>query len=304
MTGITLCLSSGRSISCSIVSVTIFIGTLPILFIHDIPKLNNCIIILLMLVLFFILSKVNQSLKLVLLVFIAFLWACYHCGDLIENINFLSRNKNSLDVTVVSVPLNKEVTERIKVRIDKINKKAIFPPLYTIWKLKHKSNIPICLGQTWLLNGTLKPIHHSMNEGGYDQQRFNISQRVIGTYKNPQAKVINRQCAFRQIVINSYFDKIASLDNSGIVYALMFGERGMLPAELSQLFQKTGLSHLIAISGLHIGMSYLFGFWLLLHRKDTRNEAQPYVKIKFLFFQQLFPAHFISPFRVKNSHSF
>ncbi len=33
---------------------------------------------------------------------------------------------------------------------------------------------------------------------------------------------------------------------------------------------------------------YLFGFWLLLHRKDTRNEAQPYVKIKFLFFALAF----------------
>jgi hypothetical protein len=33
---------------------------------------------------------------------------------------------------------------------------------------------------------------------------------------------------------------------------------------------------------------YLFGFWLLLHRKDTLNEAQPYVKVKFLFFALAF----------------
>lgn len=33
---------------------------------------------------------------------------------------------------------------------------------------------------------------------------------------------------------------------------------------------------------------YLFGFWLLLHRKDTHNETQPYVKVKFLFFALAF----------------
>lgn len=43
--------------------------------------------------------------------------------------------------------------------------------------------------------------------------------------------------------------------------------------------------YLIAFKILNL---YLFGFWLLLHRKDTSHEAQPYVKIKFLFFSLAF----------------
>lgn len=40
----------------------------------------------------------------------------------------------------------------------------------------------------------------------------------------------------------------------------MFGERGLISIEHIQLLQSTGLTHLIAISGLHIGMAYLIGY--------------------------------------------
>lgn len=53
---------------------------------------------------------------------------------------------------------------------------------------------------------------------------------------------------------------IDSLSNKGIIYGLMFGDRSLLPADQTYLLQKTNLTHLMAISGLHIGLAYLFGF--------------------------------------------
>lgn len=43
----------------------------------------------------------------------------------------------------------------------------------------------------------------------------------------------------------------------------MFGERGLLTPQHSLLLQNTGLTHLIAISGLHIGLAYLFGYLIV-----------------------------------------
>ncbi|EKT58428.1 DNA internalization-related competence protein ComEC/Rec2 [Providencia sneebia] len=251
-----------KPLSCSMASIAVFIGAIPILFIHHIPKLDNILIVEIILLLFALFIKVNRHLKLLLLIIISFLWSCFHCNYLINNINILSKSSHDLEVTIVSVPSINNENEKIKVGINRINGEYTFPPLYAMWKIKHKSNFSLCAGQTWSLTGILKPIHASMNEGGYDQQRAHISQRIIGTFKNIPAKVINPECSSRQKIIDAYMDKLILLDHAGVMYALMFGERGMLPKETSQLLQTTGLSHLIAISGLHIGMSYLFGFWL------------------------------------------
>nr|WP_182853017.1 ComEC/Rec2 family competence protein [Arsenophonus endosymbiont of Aleurodicus floccissimus] len=47
-----------------------------------------------------------------------------------------------------------------------------------------------------------------------------------------------------------------------MIYVLTFGERGLLEPVLRQELQRTGIAHLMVISGLHIGMAYFFGFWL------------------------------------------
>nr|WP_236611208.1 DNA internalization-related competence protein ComEC/Rec2 [Providencia burhodogranariea] len=191
---------------------------------------------------------------------ISFLWGCWHCNDMIGKINFLSKSKQQLEVTIISIPLLIKQNMRVKVRIDKIDEVIVFPPLYAIWQLRYQHENSICAGQVWHINGALKPLHASLNEGGFDQLRFSLSQRIIGTFKNTQSTVINSKCSLRQEIINHYIKKINLLDNSGVIYALMFGERGLLTVDSSALLKNTGLSHLIAISGLHIGMSYLFGY--------------------------------------------
>lgn len=253
----------GGQLSYTQAAIAIFIGILPILFIHELPKINNSTIILLILFLFLIFIKVNKYIKFIVLIMMALLWAIWHCNDLIEKINTLSREHHQLEITVISVPLysKEKEKEKVKVRINKIDNVAVFPPVYAVWQVNQTKN-RLCSGQTWQLNSLLKPLHSSLNEGSFDQQRYSLSQRIIGGLKVSKSLVIGVECSIRQKVINSYIDNISLLKNAGVIYALMFGERGMLPPELSSLLQTTGLSHLIAISGLHIGLSYLLGYWL------------------------------------------
>lgn len=252
----------GGQLSYTQAAIAIFIGILPILFIHELPKIGNSTIILFILFLFLLFIKANRYIKFIVLSMMALLWATWHCNDLIEKMNTLSRSYHQLEITVISVPLYNEKKEKVRVRINKVNNTSLFPPVYAVWQvdqLKQK----LCSGQTWKLNSLLKPLHSSLNEGGFDQQRYSLSQRIIGSLKVSGALVVDAECSFRQKIINSYIDSISVLKNAGVIYALMFGERGMLSSELSLLLQTTGLSHLIAISGLHIGLSYLLGYWLV-----------------------------------------
>lgn len=53
--------------------------------------------------------------------------------------------------------------------------------------------------------------------------------------------------------LNGIIDKTASA-NKGIMKALLIGESGEIPKEIREIFAKTGTSHILAISGLHIGI--------------------------------------------------
>ena len=49
---------------------------------------------------------------------------------------------------------------------------------------------------------------------------------------------------------------VTNLDslNASIVYATMFGEKTEVPDEVYSMFSLSGVSHILAVSGLHIGI--------------------------------------------------
>ncbi len=49
-------------------------------------------------------------------------------------------------------------------------------------------------------------------------------------------------------------ERISSRPTSSLISALLTGERGGLTRELREIFRSTGTSHLLALSGLHVGM--------------------------------------------------
>ena len=48
-------------------------------------------------------------------------------------------------------------------------------------------------------------------------------------------------------------------DQASLALGLAFGERGLISEEIRQDFRSSGQAHLLAISGLHIGISYIIG---------------------------------------------
>ncbi|MCX7836940.1 MAG: ComEC/Rec2 family competence protein [candidate division WOR-3 bacterium] len=72
-----------------------------------------------------------------------------------------------------------------------------------------------------------------------------------------------RNFLFHQKVINyieNIFDDYLEKENKGLVYGLFFGDKSKLSYELKEIFKKTGLYHILAVSGLHIT---IFAFVIL-----------------------------------------
>ena len=66
--------------------------------------------------------------------------------------------------------------------------------------------------------------------------------------------------------------KVFADDKGGVIRALLLGEREMIPEHISDAFAATGAAHLLAISGLHVGLVAALGFglfWFVLTRREA-----------------------------------
>lgn len=73
------------------------------------------------------------------------------------------------------------------------------------------------------------------------------------------------QDIIRKDAVECLSKRIPSRETSSLVSALLVGERGYLPSAVRQVFKDTGTSHLLALSGLHVGI--LATLMLIIFRK-------------------------------------
>jgi competence protein ComEC len=122
-------------------------------------------------------------------------------------------------------------------------------------------------GQQVKLLVKVKPPHGLANEAGFNYQQWLFSQGINATgyvKSHVDNQLIDNVKTVRQTLLNRMlaFD----LPHSSWLAALTFGYRGLLQPEDWHLVQKTGVAHLIAISGLHLALvaslSYVLIAWI------------------------------------------
>lgn len=118
-------------------------------------------------------------------------------------------------------------------------------------------------GQTLLLAVKLKPPRGLANEAGFNYQKWLYSQSIAATgYVRQDAT--NSLLENRRSLRQQLFDRIDQLplENKRWINALSLGDRSGFSQEDWQLIQFTGIAHLVAISGLHLGIVASFAYVL------------------------------------------
>jgi competence protein ComEC len=133
---------------------------------------------------------------------------------------------------------------------------------------------PVRAGERWRYTVRLRRPRGSANPHGFDYEAWLLERGTGGTgYVAPRgdherlAPMVQRPAywieALRERVRERFWDALAGERYGGILIALAIGDqRAIGPAEW-QVFARTGVSHLMSISGLHVTMvAGLFG-WLV-----------------------------------------
>ncbi len=84
--------------------------------------------------------------------------------------------------------------------------------------------------------------------------------RIIGNKGNP---VVTYAFKIREKCKQVIEQKLNSTKHVAILHALVLGDKSGLGSELKQTFSETGTMHVLAVSGLHVGIVYLFTSSLL-----------------------------------------
>jgi len=126
-------------------------------------------------------------------------------------------------------------------------------------------------GTHWQMTVKIKPIHGRLNPGGFDYEQWLVSNGYIATGYVKQQQALTGQDYWlsdfhkiRQGVFDSINQLAPDSAHKGLLLALAMGERKDISEGQWAALKDSGTAHLLAISGLHIGIAAIWSYYLLL----------------------------------------
>ena len=157
-----------------------------------------------------------------------------------------------------------------------------------------KNFTEVAIGQNLSLQGRTKLFDSSRNPGNFDQRAYYAKQNIQGTIwsdkvlsvtGNPHwvsERMQQMKTNWRTRILEALGEKYGN-----ILTAMLLGERSDMESDIKELYQRNGIGHILAISGLHIsfiglgiykfirkiGVGYIpsgiFSIFILLHGTQT-----------------------------------
>lgn len=119
----------------------------------------------------------------------------------------------------------------------------------------------IPIGKILVLEGSVAVFRQARNEGNFDEKSFYHSQKIDFKLKNVRIKEQHGEAdEFRESLyqlkqrLKSVYASCMSPETGGVITMMALGDKSLMDQEIKELYQKVGISHVLAISGLHISV--------------------------------------------------
>jgi competence protein ComEC len=213
-------------------------------------------------------------------------------------------NDNSHDDHWVGKYLNKQYPVLIileETPVEKANSWKVLAKIEAVWEhekwesvkgsiytyFKKDTLFRLNYGMRILAHTSIQPIANTGNPGAFDYRQYCAGQDIWGqVYLQPtDCRIIDSSSGngFTKLLLRTRDHILAILKKyipgekeSGVAEALLIGYRNDLDKDLVRAYSNTGVVHIIAISGLHLGMIY--GLILLLLKPFRKTRWIRWVK--------------------------
>lgn len=138
----------------------------------------------------------------------------------------------------------------------------------------------VSIGEIVILNGTAELWKTAVNEGNFDAQAFYLARKTDFALKNlTLLEKHGRKSFWREglfalkLRLKEVYAAAMEPLACGVMTAMVTGDRTLLDEETKRLYQTAGLSHVMAISGLHISIIGMTLYRFLRKRGYTFGTA-------------------------------
>ena len=117
------------------------------------------------------------------------------------------------------------------------------------------------IGKTIVVKGVLMPLAEARNEGNFDEKSYDASRKI--DFKVTGAQVLGvygktdwfaEKLSVLAERLRSVYDREMSPKNAGVLTGMVLGDKSSMDTEIKSMYQKSGLSHVLCVSGLHLSV--------------------------------------------------
>ncbi len=257
-------------------TIAFVIGTLCLLFFKSIPPWHWLLLIASSLSVTSLL--LNHPWRRLLLPLIAFLlgviWVSYQSQLVLQHMlpKPLETKTVIANGTIVSIPVTQGRAIKFKFKINRLSGYSKASSEQLLAAISWYQHAPqLIVGEQWQLCLRLKRPHGFANPGSFDYEAWTF-QQGIGAVGYVHACKLNHRLGrstwhyaidhIRQGLYQALNNELSS-PFKGLIQALTIGVRNNITPAQWAIFSATGTNHLMAISGLHIGLCAGFIYYLL-----------------------------------------
>lgn len=183
------------------------------------------------------------------------------------NLNY--KSKYNLNDTNIKGIIDKYKITNNKLELEIKGKERIICNLYFKTDLeKEEFSKKIKLGQTVNLKGKMNIPKENSTKNLFNYRKYLKSKRIYYTFTIEEIKISDNK-NFLYTIKNNLIKRINNL-NSPYLYAFILGDTSFIETNIKSTYQTNGISHLLAISGMHITLLFSTIYKLLNKIKKTK----------------------------------
>lgn len=139
------------------------------------------------------------------------------------------------------------------------------------------------VGDMVIIKGIPTQLSSARNDGAYDEANVCYADGIVGKFLSPQIDIaahtmpemIRRRLFHRLETVKNhcaqYYDAWMKPENAALLKAMSLGDKSSIPREIKKSFSDSGISHVLAVSAVHVTLVGMFLYGMLIRLRVSRG---------------------------------